>query len=517
MWPRAGLAGTPTLRRRNIIAEFPYRGALGMDIDCGRFAANLDEALAEARDAGYAARRAASATRGRLRGLGIGCFLETARGTPNEGAEIRFEPDGRVSLILGTQSNGQGHETSYPQIAAAALGLPVETFAWSKLIRRRQERRGAWRGTLDASRRHGAGQGRRRGHRKRPRDRGSPAPGRAWPMSCSPDGRFLVAGTGREIDLLSLARAANDPSSLPAGMAPGLDSYVFNLLDVFTFPNGCHIAEIEIDPETGVVTVDRYTVVDDYGRLINPMLTKGQVQGGVAQGIGQALFEHTVYDPDSGQLLSGSLMDYALPRAGDLPPFRHHSRRTTDRRQPARGQRLGPGRVHRGAADHHQRDCRRARPARHRAYRHAGHAGADLARHPLGAGLIETAVEAATVCPHFERHNCSAAGVGYSMNQPWLTTSDWPVSALVSTPAKNSTASATSSVVVNSPSTVSFSMTLLITSSSLMPSSLACSGICLSTSGVRTKPGQTTLARTLYSAPSLATTLAQARAGRASR
>src|SRR5260370_37509596 len=104
-------------------------------------------------------------------------------------------------------------------------------------------------------------------------------------------------------------------------MTPGLDSYAFNLSDVFTFPNGCHIAEVEIDPETGAVTIERYTVVDDYGRLINPMLTKGQVQGGVAQGIGQALLEHTVYDAHSGQLLSGSLMDYALPRAEDLPSF----------------------------------------------------------------------------------------------------------------------------------------------------------------------------------------------------
>jgi aerobic carbon-monoxide dehydrogenase large subunit len=102
---------------------------------------------------------------------------------------------------------------------------------------------------------------------------------------------------------------------------PGLDSHAFNRSDVFTFPNGCHIVEVEVDPETGAVTLERYTVVDDYGRLINPMLTKGQVQGGVAQGIGQALLEHTVYDPGSGQLLSGSLMDYALPRADDLPPF----------------------------------------------------------------------------------------------------------------------------------------------------------------------------------------------------
>ena len=135
------------------------------------------------------------------------------------------------------------------------------------------------------------------------------------------EGRFTVAGTEREIDLLAVARAARDRANLPEGMTPGLDSSVYNLLDLFTFPNGCHIAEVEVDPQTGVVTLERYTAVDDYGRLINPLLTKGQVQGGVAQGIGQALLEHTVYDPSSGQLLSGSLMDYALPRADDLPPI----------------------------------------------------------------------------------------------------------------------------------------------------------------------------------------------------
>ena len=119
----------------------------------------------------------------------------------------------------------------------------------------------------------------------------------------------------------AVPRAARDPANLPDGMTPGLDTYVWNLLDLFTFPNGCHVAEVEIDPETGAVTLERYTAVDDYGTLINPMLTVGQVQGGVAQGIGQAMLEHTVYDPDSGQLLSGSFMDYALPRADDLPDF----------------------------------------------------------------------------------------------------------------------------------------------------------------------------------------------------
>jgi len=134
-------------------------------------------------------------------------------------------------------------------------------------------------------------------------------------------GRFTVTGSERGIDLLALADAARDPANLPDGMTPGLDADAYNDSDVFTFPNGCHTAEVEIDPETGAVTLERYQAIDDYGTLINPMLTMGQVQGGVAQGIGQALFEHTVYDRQSGQLLSGSFTDYALPRAIDLPPL----------------------------------------------------------------------------------------------------------------------------------------------------------------------------------------------------
>jgi aerobic carbon-monoxide dehydrogenase large subunit len=310
-----------SLRRRNLIAEFPYRSALGMAIDCGRFTANLDDATARALDADFAARRATSAARGRLRGIGVGCFLETARGTPNEGAEIRFDPDGGVSLILGTQSNGQGHETSYPQIASALLGLPLAAFRLVQADTR----------TVKTGAGHGGA---------RSMHQGGTALVKAAQMVIEKGraiaagllqaniadvefsaGRFKVQGTEREMDLLAVARAASDPANLPDGSLSGLDSYVFNQSDVFTFPNGCHLAEIEVDPETGVVTLERYTVVDDYGRLINPMLTKGQVQGGVAQGVGQALFEHTVYDAGSGQLLSGSLMDYALPRADDLPPF----------------------------------------------------------------------------------------------------------------------------------------------------------------------------------------------------
>ena len=310
-----------TLRRRNLIAEFPYRSALGMAIDCGRFAANLDDTLALAGNEDFATRRADSAARGRLRGLGVGCFLETARGTPNEGAEIRFDPDGHVSLILGTQSNGQGHETSYPQIAAALLGLPIETF---RLVQAdtRAVKSGAGHGGARSMHQGGTAlvKAAEKVIEKGRRIAAGLLQADAADVAFSA-GRFKVQGTEREIDLLAVARAASDPANLPEGIAPGLDTYVFNYSDIFTFPNGCHVAEVEVDPETGAVTLERYTVVDDYGRLINPMLTKGQVQGGLAQGIGQALVEHTVYETGSGQLLSGSLMDYALPRADDLSPL----------------------------------------------------------------------------------------------------------------------------------------------------------------------------------------------------
>ena len=310
-----------SLRRRNLITEFPYRSALGMTIDCGRFAANLDDAAAQAEVAEFPARRAAAAAHGRLRGLGVGCFLETARGTPNEGAEIRFDPDGQVLLILGTQSNGQGHETSYPQIASRFLGLPIETF---RLVQADTRTVKAGAGHGGARSMHQGGAALVRAAEKVVEKGRAIAAALLQADIADVDfsaGRFTVKGTARGIDLPAVIQAANDPASLPDGMTPGLDSYVFNQSDLFTFPNGCHIAEVEIDPDTGSVTVERYTIVDDYGRLINPMLTKGQVQGGVAQGIGQALLEHTVYDLDSGQLLSGSLTDYAVPRADDLPPF----------------------------------------------------------------------------------------------------------------------------------------------------------------------------------------------------
>jgi carbon-monoxide dehydrogenase large subunit len=227
-----------------------------------------------------------------------------------------------VALLVGTQSNGMGHETTYPQIAADLLGLPIETFRYVQ----------ADTGAVRDGNGHGGARSMHMGGTALCKAaevmlaKGARMAARL--LQASPaqvtfaGGRFVVRDDpSRGIDLLSVARAARDPANVPEGETPGLDTYVWNLLDLITFPNGCHIAEVEIDPDTGAVTLERYTAVDDFGTLINPMLTVGQVQGGVAQGIGQALLEHTVYDPDSGQMLSGSFMDYALPRAEDLPDF----------------------------------------------------------------------------------------------------------------------------------------------------------------------------------------------------
>jgi aerobic carbon-monoxide dehydrogenase large subunit len=308
-----------SLRRSNLITKFPHRSALGMTIDCGRFTANLDDAVALT--SGFAERRRAAAARGRLRGLGIGCFLETARGAANEGAEIRFESDGRVALILGTQSNGQGHETSFPQIAASLLGLPLETFRYIQADTQ-EVRRGAGHGGARSMHQGGAASVKAAGaviEKGRTIAAGLLQADVAEIAFSA--GRFTVPGSERAIDLMTIARAATDPANLPDGMAPGLDSYVFNQCDAVTFPSGCHLAEVEVDPETGAVSLERYLAIDDYGRLINPMLTKGQIQGGVAQGVGQALLEHTVYDLESCQPLSASLLDYAIPRADDLSPL----------------------------------------------------------------------------------------------------------------------------------------------------------------------------------------------------
>ncbi len=299
------------LRRQNLIASFPHKTAMGMAIDSGGFVGNLDLAVARANMVTFEARREEAAARGKLRGIGVGCFLETSRGAPNEGAEVRFDNDGTVMVAVGTESNGQGHETAFAQIAADRLGVPMDAIRYVQADTR-QVKSGAGHGGARSMHMGGAAVvkaldaalvlARTLAARLLQAGEGE---------LVFAGGGFSVGGSARRIDLLSVARESGNP----------FGTHVMNMTDVFTFPSGCHVAEVEIDPETGAAVLERYTVVDDYGRLINPLLTVGQVQGGIAQGIGQALVEHTVYDPQSGQLLSGSLMDYTMPRAEDFPNF----------------------------------------------------------------------------------------------------------------------------------------------------------------------------------------------------
>jgi carbon-monoxide dehydrogenase large subunit len=310
-----------SLRRQNLITSFPHKTAMGMNIDSGGFVDNLDRAVVRGELAAFEARRAEARGRGKLRGIGVACFLETSRGAPNEGAEVRFESDGTVMVAVGTESNGQGHETAFAQIAADRLGVPMDAIRYVQADTH-AVKSGAGHGGARSMHMGGAAVVKAiDATLAKARQLAAHLLQASESELAFAGGSFSVRGSDRAIALPALARSAEDAANLPDGMAKGLGVHVMNMTDVFTFPSGCHVAEVEVDPDTGAATLVRYTAVDDYGRLINPLLTEGQVQGGVAQGIGQAMFEHTVYDPESGQLLSGSLMDYALPRADDLPGF----------------------------------------------------------------------------------------------------------------------------------------------------------------------------------------------------
>ncbi len=321
------------LRRNNIVGRFPYASAMGLSIEQGRFAHAIDHAVAAA--TGFTARQRSSRAKGRLRGLGYACFLETARGQPNEVAEAGFAEDGLIDLKVGTHSNGQGHETTYAQIAADALGLPLERFRF---------RQGDT-DDLDSGGGHGGARSMHQGgtallmaaeglieNARRLAARLLQASVDAVRYEA---GMLRVTATGQEISLEEVARVSRQ--SPDDDIAPGLAHRATHLCDRYTFPNGCHVAEVEIDPATGEVRLDRYVIFDDYGRLLDPRLTLGQVHGGVVQGIGQALFEQALFDPDTGQNMSASLMDYALPRAGDIPAFEGDL--TSD--FPSRANRLG--------------------------------------------------------------------------------------------------------------------------------------------------------------------------------
>ncbi len=362
------------LRRRNMVpvTAMPMTNALGFSVDSGDFAATFDRALALADVAGFAARRRESEARGLLRGLGLAYHIKGTGGSPHENVDIRFESDGTISLITGTQTIGQGHETTFPQILADRLGVANE------LIRLRQ-------GDTDLipmGGGHGSSRATYMGGTAIWRAsetivaKGRPIAADALEAAEADvefaDGLFAVVGTNRSISLLDVAARAREAD------AP-LDTYHAWTREHMTFPNGTHVVEVEIDRDTGLVALVRLTAVDDYGVLVNPMIAAGQAHGAIAQGVGQALLEHAVYDAQSGQLLAGSFMDYAMPRADDLPPFYAGVQRHALHHQSARCEGLRRGRRGRNAAGDRQRDRGRAGAARCHAVRWAGDAGPGVA------------------------------------------------------------------------------------------------------------------------------------------
>jgi len=315
------------LRRRNLIpsSAMPFKTGLVFTYDCGEFARGMDMALQLADHAGFEKRRAEARKQGKLRGLGIANPIEVAGGPYTamnpDTAELRVNADGSVSLFAGSTSMGQGNETAFAQIISEKLGVPPERIQvfWgdSDLL-------GAGRGNGGSGALTVGGSAVTRATEK-VIERGRKIAARL--LEAAPedvvhqDGKFTVKGTDKGVTFGNVARAAYVPRQLPPGMEPGFSEEASFTPSAVTFPNGSQICEVEIDEETGTVRVVRHTVVDDVGRMVNPMLVKGQIHGGVVQGLGQGLYEELTYDPSTGQLLAGSFMDYAMPRADDMPTF----------------------------------------------------------------------------------------------------------------------------------------------------------------------------------------------------
>ena len=316
------------LRRLNHIRpdELPYGTPVDTTYDSGEFTALLDRALEAADWSGFDARQTESGGRGRLRGRGIGQYLEVTAPPQNEMGGIRFEPDGDVTIVTGTLDYGQGHWTPFAQLLSARLGIPFERI---RLLQGDSDQLVAGGGTGGSKSLMASGAAIVEAADK------VIAIGREVAAEMLEagrddiefvDGRFTIAGTDRSIGIMEMAHRLRAGGTLPDGTPRSLDVKHVHASSPSAYPNGCHIAEVEVDPETGTVEVVRYTMVNDFGTVVNPMLVEGQAHGGVLQGIGQALMERTAYDAD-GQLVSGSFMDYAMPRAGHAPPFAPHASR----------------------------------------------------------------------------------------------------------------------------------------------------------------------------------------------
>ena len=310
------------LRRRNHIkpSEMPWSAPSGMTYDSGEFAALFDKAIALSDWHGFEARKAESAARGRLRGRGLGSFLEVTAPPTKEMGGIRFDAEGTVTIVTGTLDYGQGHATPFAQVLCAQLGVPFDKV---RLLQGDSDALIAGGGTGGSKSIMASGAAIVEASAK------VVAAGRKIAAvaleAAEADiefarGRFVIAGTDRSIGILELAAKLRSGLQLPPDVPATLDVQHVHEAAPSAFPNGCHVAEVEVDPETGVVAVVRYTAVNDFGTVINPLLVAGQLHGGVAQGIGQALLEHVRYD-EHGSLLTGSYMDYAMPRADDVPFF----------------------------------------------------------------------------------------------------------------------------------------------------------------------------------------------------
>ncbi len=316
------------IRRRNFIPPnaMPYATQLGTTYDSGNFPKNLEEALKGADWKGFAARRLEAKKRGKLRGIGIAHYIEACGGGEGETAQIRVGADGGVTVYIGNQSNGQGHETMYAQLVSEKLGVPFETI---RVVQGDTDTI-LYTGLTGGSRATSIGGTVTLSASDRIIAKGKQIAAHLMETADADvefkEGSFRVAGTDKSKSFNEVVKAAYTPSALPQGMSPGLDETASTTPLNPTFPNGCHVCEVEIDPDTGTTQITRYTIVDDFGRVINPLLLAGQVHGGTVQGIGQALYEGCVYDSESGQLITGSLMDYCLPRADNLPQiaFSYH-------------------------------------------------------------------------------------------------------------------------------------------------------------------------------------------------
>ncbi len=313
------------LRRLNMVRtdQMPWTTPVGLVFDSGEFAKNMDDAHALADRAGFHARRAQSAARGKLRGYGFSVYQEPD-GYYESHVGATFDASGLLTLAVTATTNGQGHQTTFLQVVSQQLGLPREMI---RFVYGDSDLTGVGLGSVGSCETTVTGTAIvhcariliDKGRQVASHLLEAPAADIEFEVTDA-GGQFVIAGTDRRLSIVEVARAAH-AGNLPPGLPPGMEAEDFYKPTTYSFPSGCHVCEVEVDPETGGIELVSYTAVNDFGVVVNPLLLEGQVHGGLVQGIGQALMEELRHDPQSGQLLTGSFMDYALPRAGDVPSF----------------------------------------------------------------------------------------------------------------------------------------------------------------------------------------------------